>query len=245
MAKLAENSERRAYKCKDEELPVICSFVSHSVNRDKEEFASYSPKFNDTYFSEFNTKITDVINIVIPTTETTEMKIITDRMHTTMHSLSQPIDHLNGYIEMAGSELHITASDFGIPALRERIKAGDAEGVMKNLRLLAASVKKYNAVLNKLGFTLNQLQKFETAHKDISIDRQEQYKILEGRKAIVQTNRNLFNALYYQMKEICNIGKIIFKLDPIKMSEYTFEKLKHKVGNTSRSSKTSELSNDN
>ncbi|MDR1678945.1 MAG: hypothetical protein LBR81_04125 [Prevotellaceae bacterium] len=224
------NTTPRNYHCKDEELPVICRFVHLSLQRDLADFTAYSPKFNDEYAAAFKTNIDAVAELAIPATETKELKRITAQLNDTMDKLAEPLLHLEGYIKLAKAELPLSVADFGISPLRKKIHGKDAEGVLHNLRIVAANIQKYETVLTEQGMNKEFKTQIETALASITTDNEQQNKIISSRRILAEENLNQFNELYEQLTEICNIGKIIYKTSqPGKALDYTFADLKKKV----------------
>lgn len=160
------------------------------------------------------------------------------RLYANMDGLITPVSHLVGYVNLAKEKVPISATDFGLTALRRKIGNKDAEGVMQNLRLVIANIKKYRDVLNEQGLTDELVDKFTTALAAINADNQAQYEMTRNRQAIVQVNIDVLNDMYTNMMEICDIGKRLYKESaPIKLTEYTFADLKRKVRNVSKGNK--------
>lgn len=228
------NNQTRDYTCKDEELPILCDYSAFSLKRDLAEFSTYSPRFKQEYVDAFETKIKTVTELIEPKSETVELKIITDRLYTTLDSMISPANYLTGYIEMAQESLKITSADFGLKALRKGINTRDAESVIKNLHTINTNIKKYKTILTEQGLSEELTVKFLTAYASVATDKQIQYKIISNRKNIVQKNLGLLNELYAQFTEILRVGKILYKAtDAAKLKEYTLNELKKRVRKTS------------
>ena len=227
------NNQTRDYSCKDEELPVICNYTAFSLNRDLPEFTTYSPRFTQEYVDSFESRIKAVTELIEPKSETVELKIITDRLYTTLDSLISPANYLTGCIEMAQESLKISPADFGLKALRKSIYARDAENVIKSLHTINTNIRKHQAILTEQGLSEDLTAKFITAYASIATDKQIQYKIISNRKNIVQKNLGMLNALYAQFTEILRIGKILYKAtDAAKLKEYTLNEQKKRVRRT-------------
>lgn len=228
------NNQTRDYSCKDEELPILCDYSVFSLKRDLAEFTTYSPRFRQEYVDTFETRIKNVNELIEPKSETVELKIITDRLYTTLDIMISPANYLTGYIEMAQESLKISPADFGLKALRKGINTRDAESVIKNLHTINTNIKKYKTILTEQGLSEELTVKFLTAYTSIATDKQIQYKIISNRKNIVQKNLGLLNELYAQFTEILRVGKILYKAtDAAKLKEYTLNELKKRVRKTS------------
>ncbi len=224
--------KQRSFNCKDEELPTIGGYVNFSANRDQADFLAYSPVFNPEYFTLFGNRVAAVTELVIPQGEIKAMKAITARLYTNMDGLTAPMDHLVGYVNLAKEKIHISATDFGLTALRRKATAKDAEGVMQYLRLVIANIAKFRDALVEVGFTDELEGKFTAALAEINADNQTQYEMTRNRQAIVSANIDVLNDMFTQMMKICDIGKRLYKESaPRKTLEYTFADLKRKVRN--------------
>jgi len=226
----------RNYNCKDEELPVICNFVLFSVKRDAADFLSYSPKFDDGYIAEFETKIAGLTDLVEPKSETVQLKVITDGVYTAMDNLIDPINRVSGYIMLGKLDKTISVADFGFTQLRKGIASRDAEGVVKSLHTVNLNLVKFKKELTAQGLSEELSTKFSTAETDIAQGKQKQYEIVSNRKSIVQNNLSVSNDLFSQLSEIMAVGKILYKAtDSVKLQEYSFSELRKRVNKTSSS----------
>ena len=124
--------EQRSYKCKDEELSVVCRNALVYIKRDLADFAGFSPIFNDDYLNRFDAKINLVDELVLPKTETVELKKITKRLYQTMDDLLEPVGKIRGYLLLTKKTIDVSAKDFGLTLLSQKIVARDAEGVRQN-----------------------------------------------------------------------------------------------------------------
>lgn len=231
-------TEFRTYKCKDEELPVISNFVLYSLQRDAADFLSFSPKFNEGYITGFEEKITGLADLIVPKSETVQLKVITDEMYSAMDALIDPINRVEGYMKLAKLNKAISVADFGITQLRKSISSRDAESVIKSLHSVNLNLAKYNTELTAQGLTNALTAKFNAAETDIAEAKQKQYEIVSNRKSIVQTNLSVCNDLFSQLSEIMAIGKILYKAtDSVKLQEYSFSELKKRVNKTRTTAK--------
>jgi hypothetical protein len=214
------------FKCNNEELPVIGGFVSFNVKKDLPDFTAFSPKFNDSYVMDFDANIKKCSELVSSKEETAKLKVITSRMYSTMDSLSGLVNNLVIYIKMAKTDIPISVADFGIPLLRKAIHKRDAEATLQNLYLMNNGIQQYKSALTQQGLSETTINLFASAIVSIHDDNQKQYEILNTRKELVQNNMELFNGLYAQIIEICNVGKAIYKgKDEKKVKDYTFAEL--------------------
>ena len=216
----------RNYKCKDEELPIICRYAKSFLLRDLLDFESFSPLFNQGYVDEFDRKIVIVSELVSPKIEIDESKKITKRLYQTMDNLLDPIDKVRTYLNLAKDTIDLSAKDFGLTQLARKIRAKDAEGVRQNLLVVDSFLKKYREPLVIVGLKDAIIEQFEASIPLITEDNQLQFDIVSKRKIIVQNNRKLLNDLYEQLIVILKTGRSLYKnTDPAKSKEYTFNSL--------------------
>lgn len=216
----------RNYGCKNEELPVIGKFILFDFKRDMNDFTEFSPKFNAAYAISFEDKINAAIELLIPGMETTDHKLVTAHLYSTIDGLVGPINNLGIYVKMAGAAIPVSAYNFGFPTLRGKIHGKDAEGVLQGLRQVHANILKYKDALMAQGMTETFLAKLVADAESIASDNQAQYEIKETRKALVQSNTGVFNDLYADIMELCEVGKNLYRgKDPQKLAEYTFSNL--------------------
>ena len=223
-------SVNRSFDCKNEELPVVCGFGAASLARDLGDFTAYSSLFDAAYLAAFRTKIDVVSELVKPKSETIELKVLTDRIYQSLDDLIAPVNHLEGYLKMAGREVPLSSNDFGLVQLRKGIRSRDVESVLAQLHTVGENIGKYKKALMAKGLTEELVTRFTEAGKQLAEDKTRKYTMVSNRAAMVQKNLGLLNDLYDQLTEICRIGKILYKqTDPAKMKDYTFTKLMNQV----------------
>ena len=228
------NKNLRLYNCKDEELPVIGSYLLSNVRRDQSTFMEFSPKYNDDGLNELEQDINRVSEMINPRTETVELKQLTAKLYAAMDDVVDKSKHIEGYMALAKGAIPISAKDFGLTALKQRARAKDSEGTLQQLRLVNANIDKYREPLTAQGMSEALAGRFAAAVASISDDNQKQYEIVNNRKAIVQVNLDVLNQLYQNITLICNNGKILFSGDAAKLKGYTFTELKKSVRNVSK-----------
>jgi hypothetical protein len=220
----------RNYKCKDEELSVLCRNALSCLKRDLADFSAFSPVFSVDYVNGFEAKINLVDELVLPKTETEELKKITKHLYRTMDDLLDPVTKIRGYLLLAKNSVEMSAKDFGLTVLSRKIANRDAEGVRHNLLLVNAFLEKYREQLTAVGLNNAIVEQLNAAVSSITDDNRKQFDIIGKRKAIVQTNVNVLNDLYAQLMNILNIGRSLYKTtNPSKSGEYTFNALRKSV----------------
>jgi hypothetical protein len=220
----------RSFDCKSEELPVVCRFGAISLERDLNDFTTYSPMFDAPYLAAFKAKIEVVQELVQPQSETVELKVITERIYQTLDDLISPINHLEGYLKLAGKQVPVSSADFGLVQLRKSVRVRDVENVLKQLHTVGENINKYKTVLMAKGLTEALIAKFAEVAKPLAADKDKKYTLVSNRAAIVQNNRGLLNELGDQLAEICRIGKVLYgQTDQAKLKDYTFAQMLKQV----------------
>ncbi|MDR2424089.1 MAG: hypothetical protein LBD59_05105, partial [Prevotellaceae bacterium] len=210
-------------------LPVIAEYLVFSLKKDLADFTAFSPKFNEMYVTAFEGKIDAVKAILNPRDETVELKTVTERLYSTMNSLTDPIARVEGYVKMAGSAIPVSVKDFGLSLLRQKIWAKDAEGVLAALKTVNGYIDKHKSTLAAQGLSDDLIAVFTSSTTTIHDDNQRQYQIVTARKRLVENNLHLFNELYALIMDVCGVGKILYKKDSALLKEYTFTELKKRV----------------
>jgi len=220
----------RSFDCKDEELPVVCRFGAISLERDLNDFTAYSPMLDATHLATFKTRIEVVQELILPKSETVELKVITGRIYQTLDDLISPINHLEGYLKLAGNQVPISSADFGLVQLRKSVRGRDVENVLKQLHTVGENINRYKTALMAKGLTESLIAKFTEVSKPLAADKERKYTLASNRAAIVQNNRGLLNELGDQLAEICKVGKILYgQTDQAKLKDYTFAQMMKQV----------------
>jgi len=226
----------RSFNCKDEELPVVCRFGALSLARDLSDFTAYSPVFDLPYLNAFKAKIEVVQELVQPLAETVEMKVITGRIYQTLDDLLTHVNHLEGYLKMAGKMVPVTSTDFGLVLLRKSLRLSDVENVLKSLQTVGLNIKKYKSELTAKGLSDSLIARFSDTFQSLVEDKDKKYTMHSNRSATVQNNLGLLNELYNQLTEICRIGKILYKrTDKAKLKDYTISQMLNQVRRSAKS----------
>lgn len=217
----------RTYNCKDEELIPICNYVAFNLRRDLAEFKTFSAKFDSSYAKDYEAKIAEANEILNAKSVTTDLKDTTEKLYAAIAKALDLANRTEAFVRLTNKA--IPATDFGLSVLRKKARSRDAEGTVQAMKITLAAINKHHKALTAQGMSEAYIQDFESTMNSIAADNQRQYEIISIRKGLVEKNLLLFNDLYFQMSNICKIGKILFKGNAIKVQEYTFTELKKKV----------------
>ena len=224
-----DDSDRK-YHCRNEELPVISGFVADCLNRDLADFSLFSPKYNETYVSNFRADIARVTELVMPREETLLKKLLTEQIYSQMNELADLLNRLQRYLEMAGKTIPLSATDFGILPCRKKVHNDEVEGALQLLKLVISNTTRYKAQLSDQGMTTEFEARLPELSASTSSLVQQRYEIVSKRAELVQDNQGQLNDLFDQMNLICKTGKTLYKhSNPAKTKDYTFRHLMRQI----------------
>lgn len=222
-----EKKAKRKYNCKDISLIVACNHVISDLRINLVHFIEYSPLYNSQYMAAFEAK-TEVMNELVlpPRSEQIHIKIIHNRIRTTMGSLTNPNQRLSHFVELAFPTTGISVTDFGITELRKALHSKNVGSTLKCLRTVCQNNTTYQEALSAKGLNAQLSNRYTNAYASITADKKKTYEIDTNRKKIIDDNIGKFNDLYDQLCEILTGGKALFgETDPEKAKFYSFRKL--------------------
>jgi len=176
----------RNFNCKDEELLVVAGFIASGFRRDLADFSAFSAKFDASYAERFEAQIAEAFNLVEPQSETLAKSIITERYSSTILGLTDPVNRISGYLKLAKNQLKVSATTFGLTALRKSVWTNDVEGVIANLHVVLSNVEAHKAILADKGLADSLIDMLKNAANSLMEDKQEHFKITSNRKAAKQ-----------------------------------------------------------
>lgn len=220
----------KRFRCKNEALPAIAGYVLQNMKRDRAHFESFSPRFQKAYIDELEKKIEATSELINPRQETVDLKAITERIYQEMDALLMTSSQIEGYLKLGKKTIPISGKDFGLTDLRKAARTRDAEAAVRALQLIRDNLKKYDILLKAQGLSDQIVDQISNAENNIALNNQLQYEILRKRAEIVRKNTEQMNLLYDQIREICDVGKVLYgKTDPEKLKGYTFTELMKSV----------------
>jgi hypothetical protein len=220
------NTELRKYNFKNEEVSMISRFVHSNLKRDLPLFTAFSPRFNEEFLTNLDKQILEANSLIVPRGEIDGMKAATAKLYNTMDSLTEPLNRLSGYLSLAGSTISTSQKDFGIVTLRKKMASRDAEAVVQQLQIINTKIEQNKVALTEIGISEEDITFFVEIRDRLIEENLQQYDVIESRKILRQNYQKVLNELYLTIREICNIGKILFKnKDSVKLQEYTFTQM--------------------
>jgi hypothetical protein len=229
---MSKKQTNRLYSCKDEELPVMASFVALSFKRDLADFAAYSHIFSDEYLADFEKEVETAKGIMNgATAEKAALKSATKKLHDTMDALLPILKRISGYVKIANRKgtVETPAKDFGLERLARKVRSRDAEGASSALLTVKENLDKYAGALRELGMGDEIPATVAGAIPAIHDLNSDQYRRFSERGLHVVKNVEIFNTLYVRLREVMDVGKIIYAGDAKRVGEYTFAQLLKRV----------------
>ena len=219
----------RKFYLKNEEMPVVGSFLLKSFETDMAHFQAYSPDFNPAYKAAYQAKLLEVDNIVNPRKILAELKKITDILYTDAENLRNHLQLLEGYVKRA-EDLTIMPKDFGITALRKNLSRKNIEGVIEDLKVLFQNIDDNLPALQAKGFTNQAYDKLKALRDNIKLQNQKQNEKISQKQSLVDENIETLNQLWDMMSNIMDAGKRIARTNPkVQPDNYTKTKLQKRV----------------
>ena len=205
-----------------EEIPTIGQFTIDSYIRDAADFTAYKPsKYTAGFLTALQTKATNVNAIVNPVVLTSELKVITLSLTNRVLALRGTMNLLEGYVADAVG-LTVSASDFGISPVRQKVNSGDVEGLNSVLSTLLTNVNNNLAALNLVGYPTGAETTLATDKQKIFDDNALQNVKENARAALVVANLGVINDFCKDLKAIWADGKRLYKIsDKVKLKDYT------------------------
>lgn len=225
---------KKKFQGRHEEQPAVARFLIASFNRDLALFTDYSSDFAAPFATNFNDQIDAVEAVVFPEKLTKEGKKVTDRIYTNLERLKVLNTLMESYVTRAGSALTVAPADFGNQALRSKLKKGNVEGVISDLRKLLLNIDANLVVLTAKGLKPATKTEMDALPATLTTDNTLQNNNIQARNQLVNDNIDLFDALFETMQDVSKTGKVIHKTisgTPERMPDFTISVLLKRVRN--------------
>jgi hypothetical protein len=217
---------KKMFQGRVDDLPVIAEFVSESLERDLPDFNAYSPRFNTALIADIRSKVTVCRSAMRAWMFTKELKTTTARLYATMDAVRLPLNILEGYIKLAGTQLDVAPKDMGLHEVRRSIKNDNAETLPPALRQLMTSVQRNLPALYAAGLPPSLVDELNAQPATIEALNLRQNTLASERNRLTETDMQLFNDLWLAIAPLFETGKALYKgIDPAKLKDYTFAEL--------------------
>ncbi len=231
---------KRNFSCRIEELTVIGGFVASSMEASIQDFKGYSPDLDMPYLENFNMSLQAANEIVFPRKLTEEIKVVTERLISTMNQMRGNLNRLEGYVEMA-TGLNTGVSGFCIKEVRKSISRKDVEQLLKNLKIMNRAISENFSVLQEKGMKAELQSYFMGVQQQLENDNNLQNIKMNEKEALVEENIDKLNLVWDMITNIMKTGKRIYKdLDESKTREFTLSVIKERIRQENKRKKEEE-----
>lgn len=223
---------KRSNWLRNEEVPVLASFLLKSLERDMAHFQALLLHVDQSYLDAFQTKIELAENMVDSRVKTGELKLITAKLYDSVKALRPYLDKIGLFAQLSADSLTVSSGSFGISKVREHINRGNVEGVLDSLKVLLQNVDTNKAALEAVGLTQTFIDEI-VGLKDIIKDGNISQNLKMDERDFTSTNSTvIFNEVYQFVTDVTLAGKVLFKYtDKDRLSDYTIYKLKKRLRN--------------
>lgn len=224
--------EEKKFNCKMEDVPVVTGFALSSMENDKADFLAYSPIFADPFADNVRAKQTVCMELVKSRDIVTQQKAVTKLIGTKLNKLRVSLNPIEGYLKLAGSDLDIQVSDFGLTAIRKDLSNENVEGVIAKTQSFIANLTRNQAALQAKGMKPEAIADLAALMGEISQLNQQQNELKNKRSRVASDNIKDFNELWDMLSTILDAGRALYRgVDAVKLKEYTLSSLLKRVHN--------------
>jgi hypothetical protein len=217
---------------KKENIPVLGGFIIARAKKDLAEITAAAPDITIEYLDDLDAKKELVRALVQPIEKTGEMKEVTKHMYATMDNLKLKLNMFEIKLNRAQSQLNKPVAAFGLSNMRKHISKRNAEGLLTALQLMLREIAANKAALEAKGFTVAMQAEFEAAITSINADNEMQNEKFDERGELTLENKLVISNFWKGISDIMEIGRLLYKDNPVKLKEYTFTELYRRVGGT-------------
>ncbi len=207
---------------KQEEYLPLAKDLKVSFSRDLADFENEDHNYSQAYVDAFQAKITEIEQKEASNTALVQQKKITQELYLLGENLKKPLKSLRIRIERSDIPSNLTVK------ILKDIKTRNFEGVTQKLGDLVSLTNTNSAVLQTKGMKSTVPQNLQDVQTAIAAKADEQTQLMKKVASIADSNKNLYDALYKFISEICEDGKLIFESEQ-KAEEYTIKKMLAKL----------------
>lgn len=215
-----------SFNCRIEELPFLGRYVLISFNRDKDDFKSLSPKYDEAFADKFMAQISIVEHLESPAVVTGHIKTKTAELKSLYVKTRNILNRAEHYVVSAyegEAGLSLAPADFGFKAVRDEIRAKNSEGVFSSLKFVIENLKANMEVLEPEGYTESFRQEMDNLLQNLFNSRVNQVLKKRERAQLTHKNNEEFMKLWHLITSVLSSGKTIYKeVDKGKLRFYTF-----------------------
>ncbi len=221
---------KRIYRCKNEELAVLCEFVLDSLLRDLEDFSKLSPIFNQEYVTQLKEDIQTCKALLTKYSVRGERAKTTELLVIKFNDLRTMIAKIESQFKFIDEELTMPVNSLGISRVRKSINKGNAEGVIENLKVLLQNIESNKAVLTAKVMDESVITDLHQILEQIDELNRKQNELMNQHFITTRENCIFFNNLWNKMVAIASAGKAMYRgVDEARLKTYTLKELIKRV----------------
>ncbi len=222
--------DKKKFNCKMEDIPVITGFVLASMERDKEDFVAYSPRFVDPFMTNMRAKQAECYEIVKSTDVLKHQKAVKVQIDDSLVKLRINLNQIEGYLKLSEDKLDIKLYDFGLKIIRTAIGKGDVEKIIAVGRTLISNVKRNEPELQTNGLKPEAIVVLENLINEIDNLNEKHNSKKDERSRAADGSNAVLNNLWDALNSIIDAGRAMYRgVDNIKLKEYTITHLLKRV----------------
>ena len=214
---------------KNEEALHVAGFVLDSFKRDINDFRNFSNQFSDGFIEMFESKVNGLKDLIEPVALTNSLTAATKVLYTKLHTVSDFLNRLEGFIAFGEKKLTGKPGDFNLHAVRKHINHKHVEGFTLSLSVTLDAIAKNQAALEGAGMSKNFAKDLTDLRDQITEANLEQKRKLDERKELVNKNQSQISEVITLVSFVNKFGKLIYKKsNPEKLQDYTLTELLHR-----------------
>lgn len=228
--------DKKKFKCKMVDIPVITGFLLASMERDIVDFLAYSPLFANPFMDNVRIKQVECYAIVRAVDVLKHQKVVKVQIDDRLVKMRIGMNQIEGYLKLGAVKLDIKFSDFGIKAIRTAIAKGDLESAIAEGHRLITNLKRNKLVLLETGLKPEAIDSMEALINEIDVLNENHNSKKDERSRAVVVNYTKLNELMVIDTNIMDAGRALYRgVDNVKYKEYTLSHLLKRVHSESNS----------
>ena len=223
---------------KNEEALHVAGCVFDSFKRDITDFQGFSSQFNEAFTANFESKITELKDLIEPVALTNALTNVTKALYTKINKTIDVINRLDGYITFGEKNLIGKPGDFNLHAVRVPLHHKHVEGSTLSVSVTPDAITKNQAVLEAAGMPKTFAKELTDLRDQITAAHLEQKQKLDERKELVVKNKAQIGEVLTLVAFVNKFGKLIYKRNnPDKLKDYTLSEIVSRTKKEDRKSK--------
>ncbi len=221
-----------------EEVTLLGDIMHTNLVLDKTDLVNFSDIFDDPFQTNYETKLTDLRNLVTKAFRMAAQKQLTRNVYTSINATRPLLNAINFYAKQASRHgtLNIALKDFGIISSRKAMNRKDITELVLNLETVKQNIASNNSQANPALGTEGYKPALDTAFNNhitlLQKSKSDQQAIIDANQIALDANRGLFIDFFDDIITISDAGKVVFASNRVKKADYTISKIKARIRHT-------------